>query len=88
MTPFLQLDNVKTHFPVEHGFIFKRRVGTVKAVDGVSLELAKGSGSGARIFRRNQTAPAALSASGAIQRARRRVGTFWNSSNTATKTIA
>ena len=41
-TPFLQLENVKTHFPVERGFIFKHRVGTVKAVDGVSLALAKG----------------------------------------------
>jgi oligopeptide transport system ATP-binding protein len=41
-TPFLELDNVKTHFPVERGFIFKRLVGTVKAVDGVTLSLAKG----------------------------------------------
>ncbi len=40
--PFLQLENVKTHFPVERGFIFKRLIGTVKAVDGVSLALAKG----------------------------------------------
>jgi oligopeptide transport system ATP-binding protein len=40
--PILQLDDVKTHFPVERGFIFRRRVGTVKAVDGVSLTLRKG----------------------------------------------
>ena len=39
---FLQLQNLKTHFPVERGMIFRRRIGTVKAVDGVSLALAKG----------------------------------------------
>ncbi len=41
-TPFLQLTDVKTHFPVERGLIFRRRSGTVKAVDGVSLTLARG----------------------------------------------
>jgi oligopeptide transport system ATP-binding protein len=40
--PFLELQNVKTHFPVERGFLFRRRIGTVKAVDGVSLALRKG----------------------------------------------
>jgi oligopeptide transport system ATP-binding protein len=39
---FLQLQNVKTHFPVERGAIFRRRVGTVRAVDGVSLSLKQG----------------------------------------------
>ena len=39
---FLQLQNLKTHFLVERGMIFRRRIGTVKAVDGVSLALAKG----------------------------------------------
>src|ERR1044071_4834876 len=39
---FLELNNVKTHFPVERGIIFRRRMGTVKAVDGVSLSLSKG----------------------------------------------
>jgi oligopeptide transport system ATP-binding protein len=39
---FLQLDEVRTHFPVESGFVFKRHVGTVKAVDGVTLSLRKG----------------------------------------------
>ena len=32
----------KTHFAVEKGFLFKRRIGSVRAVDGVSLELRKG----------------------------------------------
>ena len=39
---FLQIQNLKTHFAVERGIIFRRRIGTVKAVDGVSLALAKG----------------------------------------------
>jgi oligopeptide transport system ATP-binding protein len=39
---FLQLHDLKTHFPVETGMVFRRRVGTVKAVDGVSLTLARG----------------------------------------------
>ncbi|NBR84773.1 MAG: ATP-binding cassette domain-containing protein [Verrucomicrobia bacterium] len=41
-TPFLELREVKTHFPVEHGLVFRRRVGTVRAVDGVSLALKQG----------------------------------------------
>jgi oligopeptide transport system ATP-binding protein len=39
---FLELENVETHFPVETGFIFKRRVGTVRAVDGVQLSISRG----------------------------------------------
>ncbi len=39
---FLKILNLKTHFAVERGIIFRRRIGTVKAVDGVSLTLAKG----------------------------------------------
>ena len=38
----LELQNVKTHFPIHRGFIFKRLVGSVKAVDGVSLTLKRG----------------------------------------------
>jgi oligopeptide transport system ATP-binding protein len=41
-TPTLEIKNLKTHFPVERGFLLKRRVGMVKAVDGVSLTLARG----------------------------------------------
>ncbi len=40
--PILELRNVKTHFPVSQGVVFKREIGTVKAVDGVSLSLAPG----------------------------------------------
>jgi oligopeptide transport system ATP-binding protein len=39
---FLQINNIKTHFAVERGFLFKRLAGTVKAVDGVSLTLEQG----------------------------------------------
>jgi len=39
---FLEIKDLKAHFPVEHGIIFRRQVGTVKAVDGVSLNLRKG----------------------------------------------
>jgi oligopeptide transport system ATP-binding protein len=40
--PILQLIDVKTHFPIQRGFIFKREIGTVKAVDGVTLSVARG----------------------------------------------
>ena len=39
---FLEIQDVKTHFPVERGIIFRRNVGTVRAVDGVSLTLKQG----------------------------------------------
>lgn len=38
----LEVDNLQTHFPVKKGVLFERRVGAVKAVDGVSLKLARG----------------------------------------------
>jgi len=40
--PILQLTDVKTHFPIERGFFFKRHVGTVKAVDGINLTVRRG----------------------------------------------
>lgn len=39
---FLEVENVKTHFPVEAGFLLKRKIGEIKAVDGVSFSLQKG----------------------------------------------
>ena len=39
--PLLKVRNLKTHFPVMKG-IFRRQVGTVKAVDGVSFDLMPG----------------------------------------------
>jgi oligopeptide transport system ATP-binding protein len=40
--PLLELRDVKTHFPIHHGFIFRRQVGTVRAVDGVTLAVGAG----------------------------------------------
>ena len=39
---FLELIDLKTHFPIRKGLIFRKQVGMVKAVDGVSLALEKG----------------------------------------------
>ena len=38
----LELKDLKTHFPVRVGTLFERTVGTVKAVDGVSLGVPEG----------------------------------------------
>jgi len=38
----LQLTDVRTHFPITKGFLLKRHVGTVKAVDGVNLTVRRG----------------------------------------------
>ncbi len=40
--PMIQVQGVKTHFPVETGFVFRRRTGTVRAVDEVSFEVKQG----------------------------------------------
>jgi oligopeptide transport system ATP-binding protein len=41
-TPFLEVEALETHFPVETGLIFKRRLGDVRAVDGVHLSIREG----------------------------------------------
>jgi len=41
-TAFLELDNLATYFPIETGFIFKRTLGNVRAVDGVQLSIQRG----------------------------------------------
>jgi len=38
----LELRDVKTHFPIYQGFLLKRQVGAVKAVDGVTLSVRQG----------------------------------------------
>jgi len=40
-SPLLVVEDLKTHFPVRKGF-FKRTIGHIKAVDGVSLTINKG----------------------------------------------
>jgi oligopeptide transport system ATP-binding protein len=39
---FLQLKDVKTHFPVRKGFLFPKQVDVIKAVNGISLSIEKG----------------------------------------------
>jgi oligopeptide transport system ATP-binding protein len=41
-SPLLQLNDLRTHYAVESGFLFRQQTGTVKAVDGVSLTVAEG----------------------------------------------
>jgi peptide/nickel transport system ATP-binding protein len=38
----LQLKDVRKHFPLTRGALIKRRIGTVKAVDGVSFDIREG----------------------------------------------
>ncbi|HEY8996239.1 MAG TPA: ABC transporter ATP-binding protein [Lacunisphaera sp.] len=38
----IQVQELKTHFHIESGFVFKHQTGTVKAVDEVSFEVAQG----------------------------------------------
>src|SRR5919197_1066613 len=38
----LRVEGLEKHFPIKHGVVFERTVGYVKAVDGVSFELAEG----------------------------------------------
>ncbi len=40
--PLLQTIDLKVHFPVRRGFVLERTVGSVKAVDGVSLAIDRG----------------------------------------------
>jgi oligopeptide transport system ATP-binding protein len=40
--PILEVEDLVKHFPVQVGIVFKRTVGQVRAVDGVSFELHKG----------------------------------------------
>jgi len=39
---FLQVQNLTIHFPVSSGFLFKKKLDPIKAVDGVDLEITQG----------------------------------------------
>ncbi len=39
---FLEVQNLKTHFPIERGILWRRRIGEVRAVDGVSFSMEPG----------------------------------------------
>lgn len=41
-TPLLKVTELKKHFPINKGGIFKKQIGSVKAVDGISLEVFPG----------------------------------------------
>jgi peptide/nickel transport system ATP-binding protein len=38
----LKIDDLKKHFPLLTGAVFKKQIGTVKAVDGIDLEIREG----------------------------------------------
>jgi oligopeptide transport system ATP-binding protein len=41
-TPLLQVTDLHKHFPIREGLLIERKVGEVKAVDGVSFDVASG----------------------------------------------
>ncbi len=41
-TPLIEVENLEKHFPVTRGILFQRKVGAVKAVDGVSFSVRPG----------------------------------------------
>jgi oligopeptide/dipeptide ABC transporter ATP-binding protein len=45
-TPAIQVKNLKMHFPVKSSGLIRRTVGQVRAVDGVSFEVARGTALG------------------------------------------
>jgi oligopeptide transport system ATP-binding protein len=40
--PLVEVRNLKKYFPVTRGLVFQRKVGTVRAVDGISFSIAHG----------------------------------------------
>ncbi len=40
--PFVEIEGLRAHFPVTRGGLLRRQVGSVKAVEGVDLSIAKG----------------------------------------------
>ncbi|MDX9801575.1 MAG: ATP-binding cassette domain-containing protein [Spirochaetia bacterium] len=38
----LEVKNLKMHFPVEEGLLFKKQVGSIRAIDGISFEIKEG----------------------------------------------
>ena len=42
MTPLLELDDLRMHFPITRGILWQRQVSSLRAVDGVSLMIRRG----------------------------------------------
>lgn len=40
--PLVRVENLKKHFPITRGLIFQREIGTVRAVDGIDMEIMEG----------------------------------------------
>ena len=40
--PLLQVEDLHVHFPISEGIVFRREIGRVKAVDGISFDLRPG----------------------------------------------
>jgi oligopeptide transport system ATP-binding protein len=40
--PLVRVENLVKHFPIQSGLVLKRKVGSVRAVDGISLEISRG----------------------------------------------
>ena len=38
----VQVRDLKMHFPITQGIVIQRRVGAIKAVDGVSFDIVRG----------------------------------------------
>lgn len=38
----LQVKNLKMHFPIEEGILIKKKVGAIRAIDGIDFEIEKG----------------------------------------------
>ena len=38
----LEVNGLKMHFPIEEGVLFKRKVGDIRAVDGISFDIRQG----------------------------------------------
>ena len=38
----VQVRNLKMHFPITRGLLFQRKVGAIKAVDGISFDIKRG----------------------------------------------
>jgi peptide/nickel transport system ATP-binding protein len=42
LQPIIQVKSLTKYFPVQHGIIFQRKTGDVRAVDGISFQISKG----------------------------------------------
>jgi oligopeptide transport system ATP-binding protein len=40
--PLVRVENLTKHFPITRGLVFQKQVGTVRAVDGIDLEIMEG----------------------------------------------